>query len=149
MKPTLLGARATLKVMHDAPHRGDVGVSVGEWDALTDDGRQMRRWQMTRVFRKPDHIIDFKVDLGPASAFTCGPIMILGSTDWSDPDTVGELWDMAEAERNDNGLLDFLESRRQASTLIPDMVRETEITAEFIKRSPRTTLRVLKDKSNG
>ena len=130
MKPTLLGVKADLTVMHDAPRRSDIGVSVGEWD---EGGR---RWQMTRVFRSPN-IIDFKRDLGPASAFTCGPTMIVGSTDWSDPDRCGTLWDMAEDERNSTGLVDFLEAKRQESTLIADAITVEEQKAEYTKRHPR------------
>jgi hypothetical protein len=131
MKPTLLGAKADLLVMHDAPRRSDIGVTVGEWD---QDGR---RWQMTRVFRSPN-IIDFKRDLGPASAFVCGPIMIVGSTDWSDPDTCGTLWDMAEDERHSTGLVNFLEAKRQESTLITDAIAVEEMKAEFTKRNRRS-----------
>ena len=131
---TILRAKADLKVMHDPPKRSDVGIAVSEYE---DDRR--RRIQVTRVFRRPDHVIDFEADLGPwTDAPNQQPIFILGSIDMSDPDTVGTLWDEAETERNNTGLADFLAARSAESTLITDAIRAEEQVMEFAKRYPRS-----------
>jgi hypothetical protein len=129
---SILRAQADLKIMHDEAKRTDVGLAVSEYV----DARK-HRIQVTRVWRKPDHIIDFQRDLGPQDRFTNpNPTFIIGSVDLTDPDLVGTLWDMAEDERNDTGLVDFLLERSARSTLIEDAVRAEEQKIEFIKRNP-------------
>ena len=138
---TILRAKADLKVMHDAPKRSDIGIAVSEYD------RHGRRIQVTRVFRKPDHIVDFEADLGDAP--NTQPIFILGTIDLRDPDRVGTLWDEAEVERNSTRLVDFLTARSMESTLITDAVRVEEQVGEFIKRNGRTTSLLKKERSHG
>jgi hypothetical protein len=134
---TLLAARAHLRIVSEPPKRDDIGIALSEIDMLTPDGRSRRRFQFVRV-RRGGRIIDFKADLGPSEKFTSPPVIIVGSTDPLSPDTVGELWDMAEEEREGGRLLAFLEEKAQQSTLIADAIRQTEQMAEFKRRNSRT-----------
>lgn len=137
---TVLGAKRDLLVMHDSPSRWERGaMAIYEFDDFRRGAVGVRRIQRLRMLRG-DRVIDFDRDLGLASAFSCGPICVIGALDRSD--TVGELQDEAEALREETKIAAFLAEKRENSTLIRDAITAEEATSEYLRRNPRTAPRL-------
>jgi hypothetical protein len=127
--------RPGLLAQHKSPRRDERwALNLAEVDKHIE-GLGTRRIQILRVVRE-NRVIDFERDMGPATAFKHGPILIMGATDGTD--TVGELQDMADEERESTGLRDFLAQKAEESTLIADAVRVQEQMTQYKRRNART-----------
>jgi len=130
---TLLGAKRDLLVVHESPNRWERALALFEFEDYGQDGKSVRRWQRIRMLRG-DRVIDFDRDLGPASNLTAGPLVVVGALDCSD--TVGELQDEADAERESLGLAKFLAEKREQSTFKRDLIEQQLMTEEYRKQHP-------------
>ena len=106
---------------------------------LMDVDRDGHRFEVIRLIRNGE-IVDCWRDIGLASTYTCGPIMVIGAPDGTD--TVGELQDAAQEERESTGLVTFLQQKAEQSTLISDYIEQELMAAEFQRRNPRTAARL-------
>lgn len=105
-----------------------------EENRMTEDLLSDHRWQVIFVGRG-DKVLEFPRDLGPIKNFPEIEGFILFS---GGEDTVEQLMDMADAERESKSLRNLLKTKAEASTLIQDAIRLEEQKQVFIKRNERT-----------
>jgi len=108
----MINALSQVKIVysHDALRDDDLAYDLAEFNQLTSDYKQLRRWQVITASRRVNtidyEIAQFWKDMGPANSWkNCGPIHIVGGTvepnshggyDVHMDETVGRLKEMAD-----------------------------------------------------
>lgn len=82
----------------------------------------VRRIQRVYVMQDDDRLLEYRLDLGPAAGFSGQPFRILSLGE----DSVGACLEQAERQRHDDYWQRFLAERQDASTLIPDFLKQVE-----------------------
>ena len=109
--------------------------SLYEGDVMHFDGKGLRRQQTIRVFRG-GNLVEFSIDLGIASDWTCGPIAIVSLLE----DTVGQVREMVDTIREDNGLELAMQAHRESGpNVIERSVTSAEQVQEWMRRNGRTS----------
>jgi len=99
------------------------------------EGPQGGRWVQKVFVVRGDAIAKYQVDLGPAEDFA----QSLPQAIYSDGgDTVGEVQDSAERDRNSARLMQFIQQQRDESTLIEDSLAGLE--QEHLAKRNRTVI---------
>lgn len=109
--------------------------SLYERDEITADFKQVRRMQTVRVIRG-GRLVEFSVDLGPASAFTAAAFTIASMLE----DSVGEVRDIAEYMRSDHqaDLQRVMDDQRDEGPSIVDRAIESAAQMQtYMRRNPR------------
>jgi hypothetical protein len=115
--------------------------SLFERDEFTPDYKQIKRVQTVRVHRNA-RLVEFKLDLGLASAFDAGPFVI----PCLDEETVGWAYDQANWMRTRGvaGLIEAMDRHLEGDNVIQRAIERAEQTQEYLRRNPMTSSRLVK-----
>ena len=126
-----------MHIVTDKLSPGEKCYGLAEGPLQMPHGAGFRRRWVQRVFVvRGDAIAKYTLDLGPAEDWECRavPQVIAGSGE----DTVAELQEWAERDRNQGRLMQFVQQQREDSTLIEDSLAGLE--QEFLAKSNRTLI---------
>ena len=108
-----------------------------EEDRLTANLMRHHRWQIIYVGRG-NQVYEFPRDLGPSENYKdVGGFILLSDGE----DTVAEMLDLADEERDKNLIKAVLDEVADKSTLIKDSIDLLEQKRELVKRNTRTLRR--------
>jgi hypothetical protein len=119
-----------------APLNSDEKVwSLYERDVMTPDGKHFYREQVIRVTRG-ERLVEFGIVLGAADRWTCGPFAVTSLNE----DSVGQVREMADAIRADNGLDLAIQGHKDSGpSVIERAITQAEQTKEWMRRNAVTT----------
>lgn len=116
----------------ESVHPDEKAYLLGERN-LPFPRRGWRRIQIV-IVNRGDRLAEWRKDLGPAASFTAQPFDVPSL--WEH--TVGELWDIADLQRDQTTWTDFVAEREAESTLIADAIEVAEQRWKLAKERPVT-----------
>lgn len=118
----------------DALRDNEPVVMLSEYN-LPDEGfTGTYRWQLIRVVRD-DRLYDFPRRLGPSDSFTASPFLWICD---GDEDTVAQMIDLADRERDRDGIKQTLAEEAGERSMFDRYVELEEQKHTLIKRNYRT-----------
>lgn len=107
---------------------------LAEYDMPDEGHTGLYRWQLIQVERG-DHLYDFPRKLGPASDFKAQGFIWFCD---GEHDTVDKMMELADRERELNGISDFMLAQEEEGSLYDKFLTIEEQKNTLIKRNYRT-----------